>query len=54
LEIPISQRMALYFDSRAQEAIGSGLSDIGQGLGGTWGTIGTAGMIGGMFGGPFS
>lgn len=52
IEIPVSQRMALYFDSRASGAIGSGVSDIGQGLAGTFGSMGIAGLVGGMFGGP--
>lgn len=52
LEIPMSQRMALYFDSRAQQALGHGLGNIGSGIGGILGGIGIGGLIGGMFGGP--
>lgn len=52
LEIPMSQRMALYFDSRASEAISSGLSSAGSTIGGVLGSMGPAGVVGGMFGGP--
>jgi len=52
LEIPMSQYMALYFDSRAEKGVQDSISGIGQMLTGTWGLTGIGGIIGGMMGGP--
>jgi len=53
IELPMSQHMALYFDSRAVENVESGIGGIGQLLGSTTGIMGIGGVIEGMFGGPF-
>jgi len=52
IEIPMSQRMALYFDSRAQQGIADSVSNIGQMFTSTIGLAGIGGIIGGMMGGP--
>jgi len=52
IEIPMSQRMALYFDERAQNAVGDAISDVGQGMTGIMGLGILAGTIWGAFGGP--
>src|SRR5688572_23173876 len=52
LEIPMTQRMALYFDSRAEQSIQDSVSSIGQSLAGSKGIMGIGGVIGGSLGGP--
>jgi hypothetical protein len=52
IEIPMSQRMALYFDSRAEKGITDSISSVGQVLTGTLGLTGIGGIIGGLMGGP--
>lgn len=52
LEIPLTQRQALYFDSRAESAIADSISSVGQTLSGNMGVMGMGGVIGGAFGGP--
>lgn len=52
LEIPLTQRQALYFDSRAESAIADSISGVGQTLSGNIGVMGIGGIAGGMFGGP--
>jgi hypothetical protein len=50
IEIPMSQHMALYFDSRADKTVGDAVSSVGQSLTGTALSMGVGGIIGG--GGP--
>jgi len=52
IELPMSQRMALYFDSKAEKTIQDSISSVWQILTGTIGTMGIGGIIGGAFGGP--
>ncbi len=52
LEIPMTQRMALYFDSRAEKSVADSISSVGQTLTGAAGAMGMGGIIGGMVGGP--
>jgi len=48
----MTQRMALYFDERAQSAVGDAISDVGSGMTGILGLGTLGGIVGGMFGGP--
>ena len=41
IEIPMSQRMALYFDSRAEQGISDSSSSVGQVLTSSWGLTGS-------------
>jgi outer membrane lipoprotein SlyB len=52
LEIPMSQHMALYFDSRAEKGVQDSISSIGQVLANTPALTGIGGIVGGMMGGP--
>jgi len=49
VEIPMSQRMALYFDSKAVDSVSSGTGTL---LSFIFGGMGIGGIIGGMMGGP--
>jgi len=48
----MTQRMALYFDSRAEKSVADSISSVGQTLTGAAGAMGMGGIIGGMVGGP--
>lgn len=52
VELPMSQHMALYFDSRAERGVSDAISGIGQVLTSTKGLMGIGGIIGAFFGGP--
>ena len=52
IEIPMSQHMAIYFDSKAEKAVQDSIESVGQVLTGTWGLTGVGGVIGGAMGGP--
>ena len=45
LEIPMTQRMALYFDSRAEKSVADSISSVGQTLTGAAGAMGMGGII---------
>lgn len=49
VELPMSQRMAVYFDSWAENTIVDAFSGIGQALSATPALMGIGGIVGGMF-----